>query len=340
MLTRWFLHNTRQPRRAAMAACIVLTLVLAGCGTSLQPKVYRVGIVSGVPAFDAIADGFKAGMAELGYVEGKDISYDFQASMADPAKEQEIVKKFVNEGVDLIFAFPTEPAVAAQVATKGTNIPVVFAMTTLEGINLVNNAREPGANVTGVRYPGPDLAVKRLELLLSMAPRAKRIGIIYNVNYPATVSAREALFKAIPSMGVTLVDMPITSIDGIRSELNQRANAGDVGMDAILIMPDNLSQSPPGWELISKFASDHALPVAGSAGFEADNGAVFSLIPDNVKTGALAAPLADKILKGTAAGTIPVVTPESELRINYKLTQALRLAVPEGLLKMAGEIIR
>ena len=56
--------------------------------------------------------------------------------------------------------------------------------------------------------------------------------------------------------------------------------------------------------------------------------------------GSQAAPLADKILKGAAAGSIPVVSPESFLKINYKAAQALNLTVPDGLLRQAVEVIR
>lgn len=340
MSMRQIVRYTPQQLFFVVALCAFLGFGLMGCALQAPPKVYRVGIVSGIPAFDPIADGFKSKMAELGYVEGKNISYDFQSTMADASREQQIIKKFVDDKVDLIFALPTEPAVAAKAATQGTNIPVVFAMSNLEGVDLVNSVREPGGNITGARYPGPDLAIKRLELLQELAPQAKRVGIIYNSNYPANASARQALLEAIPSMGVTLVDMPITSVEEIQTELEKRAKANDVGMDAILIMPDNLTQSPPGWALVTKFAADHKLPIAGSAGFEADSGAIFSYIPDNIKTGALVAPLADKILKGTPAGTIPVVTPESELRINYRVAQALGLTVPDGIMKLATEIIR
>jgi putative ABC transport system substrate-binding protein len=325
--------------QAILVLVVVMGLLVSGCGAP-KPKVYRVGILSGVDAFASMADGFKAKMTELGYVEGKNIVYDLQKVNADPAGEQQALRKFVADKVDLIFVFPTEPAVAAKAATQGTDIPVVFAFANLEGVDLVKDVREPGGNITGVRYPGPDLAVKRFEFLRELMPNLKRLWITYDANYPATKSALEALRLAASSEGVTLVEVPITSVADIQADLQARAKLADIGMDAILIMPELLSQSPDGWAAISKFASEHKVPIAGSAGFEADTGAVFSYIPDNVETGKLAAPLADKILRGTPAGTIPVVTPESHLRINYALAQELGLAVPEGLLSQAAEIIR
>ncbi|UCF94028.1 MAG: hypothetical protein JSW39_07680, partial [Desulfobacterales bacterium] len=105
---------------------VMVCLFLSGCGEKTQEKkVYRVGIIGGVKDFAAIAEGFKAGMAGLGYQEGENISYDFQTLNNDPAGENRVAHKFVEDKVDLIFAFPTEPALAAKAATQGANISVV-----------------------------------------------------------------------------------------------------------------------------------------------------------------------------------------------------------------------
>ena len=147
---------------------VAVCVFLGGCGEKKQ-KMYRVGILSGADPFINITDGFKAKMAELGYVEGKNISYDFQKLNVNPVGEKRAAEKFVQDKVDLIFAFPTEPALAAQAATQGTDIPVVFAMAGIEGNNLVESVSKPGGNVTGLRFPGPELTVKRLELLHELA---------------------------------------------------------------------------------------------------------------------------------------------------------------------------
>lgn len=319
---------------------LAVVLILSGCGAQAAPKTYRVGILNGFDAFADIAKGFKTKMTELGYVEGQNIVYDIQMSDYDPAKEEQIIKKFVADDVDLIFTFATEAALSAKVGTAETDIPVVFAFGTLEGNDLVESVRQPGGNITGVRFPGPDLSVKRLEILHQLAPQAKRIGIIYNLSYPANKSQLEVLRPAAASWGLSLVEVPVTRVVEIQTDLQTRISAADIGLDAILIITDDLSQSPDGWPMISKFAAEHKIPIAGSAAFEADTGAVFSYIPDTIETGKLAAPLADKILRGTSAGTIPVVSPESRLRLNYVVAQGLGLTVPAGLLSQAAEIIR
>jgi putative ABC transport system substrate-binding protein len=81
------------------------------------------------------------------------------------------------------------------------------------------------------------------------------------------------------------------------------------------------------------------VPIGGGMDFTANRGALFSFVPNNFEQGRMAAHLADKIFKGTPAGSIMVVTPPSNLRLNYKVIQELGLKVPEGLLSRANEII-
>jgi putative ABC transport system substrate-binding protein len=317
----------------------VVCVFASGCGKKTQ-KVYRVGILSGSDAFVQIADGFKAKMTELGYIENRNIFYDFHKLNADPAGYDRVCQKFVDDHVDLIFVFPTEPGQAAKKATLGTKIPVVFAHAGLEGSNLVKSIRDPGGNLSGVRFPGPDLVVKRFEFLQELAPKVKRIYIPYDKNYPLVPPVLDALRPIAASKGVTLIELPAATLEELKADLETRKKTADIGMDAILLLPELMMQSPDGWAIISKFAKEHKLPLVGSSDATIITGSVFTYNVDPLEDGYLAAVIADKILKGTPAGTIPVVTPESHLRINYKVAKELGLTVPEGLLSRADEIIR
>jgi putative ABC transport system substrate-binding protein len=311
----------------------------SGCGENKE-KVYRVGIVSGLGSFIKIADGFKAKMTELGYIEGKNIVYDLHGLDADPAGEERVANKFVEDKVDLIFAFPTGSSFAAKAAAQGTNIPVVFAMAGIEGNNLVESISKPGGNITGVRFPGPEMTVKRLDILHELVPQANRIYIIYDPNYPNTHIAIEQLRQATREMDLTLVEDPVNNPAELRAALQKRAASDDIGIDAIFMMPEVLTHSSEGFGEILKFANEHKVPVAGTMANTADLGAVFSYGPDTFELGVIAAIQADKIFKGTPAGTIMVVTPSMYLRLNYKVINELGLNVSEGLLSIAKEIIR
>jgi len=322
-----------------IALLIVGGLLLSGCRAE-KPKVYRVGILSGLDYMANAADGFKAGMAELGYVEGQNIVYDHQKTNFDMATYKSILQKFVTDEVDLIFVFPTEASLEAKAATQGTNIPVLFSIANIEDTGLVNSVREPGGNITGVRYPGPDIALKRFEIMRELAPQAKRMWIPYQQGYPIVASQLEVLRPAAVAAGVTLIEAPADNAAELEADLQARAQSADLGLDAILFIAEPLAVTPDAFAVMAKFAAEHNIPIGGALMEVEGYGSVFGLNIDPVNVGKQAAPLADKILKGTPAGTIPVVSAESYLQINYKLAQELGLTVSEGLLSQAAEIIR
>jgi putative ABC transport system substrate-binding protein len=323
----------------AILVWIAVIVLLSGCAET--PKVYRVGILVGADTMSSAVDAFKARMTELGYVEGKNIAYDVQKSNADPAEEKRISGKFATDKVDLVFAFPGQTARSVKAALQGTNIPIVFANAVIEGTDLVDSVRSPGGNVTGVRIPGTEETLKSFESLLEFTPRFERIMAIYDPNYPTTPSALEVLRPAALSSNVTLQEVHVTRVQDTQAVLQGLEKSGEATMDAIMLLPDTIPRSSEATGLIIKFADAHRVPVAGGPVDVVQNGgAVLSVTSDLVETGGLAASLADKILKGTPAGTIPVVSPQPRLYINYTKAQELGLTVPQGLLKQATKIIR
>jgi putative ABC transport system substrate-binding protein len=324
---------------------LLLTVMVAGCfllsscGKKTQ-KVYRVGILCGLDYIGTIPDIFKPEMAKLGYIEGENIVYNIQRTNFEPVKEEQILKQFVEDKLDLIFTFPTEVSMAAKAATQGTDIPVVFAIANIEGTGLVKSVREPGGNITGVRYPGPDLAIKRFEVMRELAPEAKRIWVPYQRGYPIVSSQMEVLHPAADAVGVTLIEFPADDAAEVQAELDARNKLDDIGFDAILFIPEPLSCTDDAFEVMAKFAYEHKLPIGGITMRVGDYGSIFGIDVDDPKTVQQAAILADKILRGTPAGTIPVVSSESYFEVNYKTAQELGVEVSKGLLGRADKIIR
>ncbi len=339
---RNFQNRIRNRWPHLISLTVAVALLLSGCNTLgvPTPKIYRVGVLSGLDFFAGSTEGFKAKMTELGYIEGQNITYDVHKTNFDPAKEQAALQKFVAEKVDLIFSFPTEASIVAKAAAEPANIPVVFANSALDGNTLVESVGEPGGNITGVQFPTTDNAVKRFEILHDLVPDAKRIWVAYLRDYPTMPNAFKVLRPAAEAVGVTLVEVPVTGLEGIQADLQARSAASDIGVDAILIVPEPLTAAPDTFAVIAKFAAEHRLPIGGALLMADDYGSLFGYTPDSVKVGEQAALLADKIFKGTPAGTIPVVTADSYLWLNYKMAQTLGLPVSEGLLSQAVEIIR
>jgi putative ABC transport system substrate-binding protein len=319
---------------------IVSCMLISGCVMEQEEKVYKVGMLNGLGEFlEEIPVAFKAKMTELGYIEGENIVYDVQSTMFEPEKERQILEQFVEDGVDLIYTFPTEVSMAAKAATQGTGIPVIFAIANIEGTGLVKSVRQPGGNITGVRYPGPDLAIKRFETMLELAPNAKRMWVPFQRGYPIVSSQMEVLHPAAEAVGVTLIEFPADNAAEVQAELDVRNKLDDIGFDAILFIPEPLSCTDDAFEVIAKFAYEHKMPIGGITMQVGDYGSIFGIDVDDPKTVRQAAIIADKILRGTPAGTIPVVSSESFFEINYKVAQELGLNVSEGLLSRADKII-
>lgn len=326
--------------RPVVVLVMTLTLILSACGAQQPPKVYRIGVLSGLDFIAGITDGFKAGMADLGYIEGQNISYDVRATNFDMEAYRSILKEFVANDVDLILVFPTEASIEAKIITAGTDIPVVFSFALIEGMNLVDSVREPGGNLTGVRYPGPDIAVKRYDVMRELAPSVSRILVPYQAGYPIVDPQLEAIRSAANEDGVTLIELPAADAADLETALAAHVVDGTADVDAVLLLAEPLGVTAEPFVALAKFAAAHNMPIGGA--YMVVNGyeALFGINVDVTATGRQAAPLADKILKGTPAGTIPVASADTFLQLSYREAQRLGLDVPEGLLSQANEIIR
>lgn len=335
------INKTNHPKiKMLLAWLIVATMLLSGCGAAQETKVYRVGVLCGFEFFYPAVDGFKAKMAELGYVEGENIVYDVQTTPVDVEAYRSVAEKFVADQVDLIFVFPTEASMEVKAATQGTNIPVIFdlAFTDVEGINLIDSIREPGGNITGVRFPSTEIASKRLQILLELVPDAQEVFVPYFEGYPNVPGQLDAIDTLAESAGVTLVKFGTTNPEDLQAELDRQATSGE--LDAILLLAEPISGNPAFFTLLGKYSYEHKIPVGGTLISVDGYSTIFGLLPQAYQTGEYAAVMADKIFNGTPAGTIPVITADSLFQIQVAAAQELGVTVPDGLLKQADEIIR
>lgn len=338
MLRREMIRGRGRKRLLCILAIFFLLIILSsGCG---KKRVYQVGILSGLDYILMITDGFKAQMTELGYIEGENIVYDLRRSNVNLVEYEEILQDFNKNRVDLIFCYPTEAAIAAKQATTDSKIPVIFDLSNIEGNNIVNSIREPGGNVTGVRYPGPGIAIKRFEIMRELAPEARNMLIPYQKGAPTVPAQMELLYPAAKEAGVTLTEVPAADAVELDELLQALVRAGDDDFDAILFLAEPLTVLPDAFAVLSDFAAERRIPIGGAIMTHGDYGSVFGVNTDLMASGAQAAFLADKILKGADPSTLPVLSAEIFVQINYKMVQKLGLEIDEGLLSQADEIIR
>ena len=317
---------------------IFISFFLSGCTKSV--KVYKVGILCDLDYFCSTVDGFKNKMTELGYIEGKNITYDIQQSRSDTNLVRKILMNFIEQKVDLIFVLPTEASAEAKKIVTGTNIPIVFAQANVEGKNLIKGIKEPGNNITGVRYPGPDLTLKRFQLMCEIFPKCKRMLVPFKRSQTIIQNQLAVLRPAAKKAGVKLIEAPAESADEIQKILFNHSKSSKVGFDAILLIPEPLSVTTNTFIVIAKFSDKFKIPIGGAIMSAGNYSTLFGVSTDNISVGKQSALLANKIFSGVPAGTIPVLSAESYIQINYKEAKKFGAIISEGLLKQANEIIR
>ncbi len=318
---------------------LLVALSISSCGAE-ETKTYRVGVLAGISFLADIEAGFKDGMAELGYVEGENIVYDVQTTEFDIPAYQSILQKFVDDDVDLIVSFPTEATIEAKAITEGTDIPVVFTFAFIEGMGIVDTIQEPGGNVTGVRYPGVDIALLRYEMLREIMPDATRIVVPYQAGYPIVPPQLEALHAAADADGVTLLEVPASSAEEVAAFLQEQVVSGEPGFDVILFLVEPLATVPEVFLAVADFGKEYQIPTMGIYSSTDGYASIFGVNVDIYGAGLSAAPLADKVLQGTDPATQPVVSSEPYIEIDYSAAQAMGLEIPETLLAKADEIYR
>lgn len=334
-------------RNKIIIAMAVVVLILATgvyyfTASEQTQKTYRVGVLAGVQVITPIFDSFKTEMAEYGYVEGENITYDLQVTNVEVEREKQILQKFVDDKVDLIMTFPTEVSMFAKEIAENSGIPVLFCFANIEGTGLVESIANPGDNITGVRYPGPDLAVKRLEVMKELVPDLEVLWVPYQKDYPIVQSQLDVLRPAAEEAGIEMIEFAGTDITDLQAELDRLSSlkASDLNIDAILSLAEPFAIVPEPFGAIAKFATEEKIPMGGNymsvGGYES----VFGITVNLETTGQQAASQANKILSGVQAGTIPVLSSESYFQLSYRAVQDMGLEVPAGLLSQADEIIR
>jgi putative ABC transport system substrate-binding protein len=321
---------------------IIVIVCFSGCiiNDASNEKIYKIGVLwTGGEFFTDLFDSFKMKMMELDYIEGKNIIYEVYMAPL-PVGNEQIIQKYVDENVDMIFSFATEATIEAKKVAEGSGIPIVFTCTFIEGTNLVNSLSKPGDNITGVRYPTTESAMGRLEYLHEVAPDVVRVWIPYLKDYPTVTPQINVLKPLALELNLTILEGAFTTPQEIKDYLNSHNDSIDIGMDAILMMAEPFSVTPEAYNEVYKFSEEHKIPVSSAIVLNESYGPVIGFHPTNTKMGSMAAMQVDKILKGKEAGDVPILTSDNDLRINYKLAKQLGLKVSEELLAMAIEIIR
>ncbi|RLE10078.1 sugar ABC transporter substrate-binding protein [Candidatus Aerophobetes bacterium] len=284
-------------------------------------KIFHIGITQFVdhPALNAIRNGFIDAMAEEGYVDGKNVIYDFQNAQGDMSTALTIIRKFVSEKVDLIVTITTPSTQAALQATS--SIPIVFTGIGANPVDVgvVKSLESSGNNATGVFVAVP--LREDLRLIKEIVPEAKAVGTIYNAGQDNSVAQIKLARKVCKGMKLNLVEATVSNSNDVL--LAAQSLVGRC--DAVYLCQDNTVFSAI--DAVVKVTNDNHIPLVIADPTTAEHGALLALGFNQYEWGRQTAPVAIKVLKGTKPADIPV-KPMKGLQLVINLDTAKRIGIP------------
>jgi putative ABC transport system substrate-binding protein len=307
-------------------------------GARAQPagKVRRVGFLARTSAasFSPLLDSFRQGLRDLGWVEGKNISIEYQFGDGQFDRLGELAAALVRLNVDVIVTVDTPPTQAAKSATS--TIPIVIAVSADPvGAGLVASLARPGGNITGLSLLAPDTDQKNLEIVKEALPKANRVAMIWDPNNRGMTLRLAAVQAAASRLGIEIQSLAAPGSDQLAGAL----------MIAVKNPPDALIVLSPIYAAyrneIIDFTTKTGVPlIFDTKGLAAEPGALVSYGADLSALFLRAAAYVDRILKGAKPADLPVEQPTKfQLVINLKTAKLLGIEISPTLLARADEVI-
>jgi putative ABC transport system substrate-binding protein len=301
-------------------------------------RVRRIGVLQVLAASDPDWQrrlaAFKHALAELGWIAGRDIVFEYRYADARPERLPALAAELVQANVDVIVTNAAQPVEAARKATS--TVPIVMASVgDALGAGYIASLAHPGGNITGLTLVATEQSTKRLELIKEISQGMVRVAVLWNGNASGHRLQMKEMEPAALKLGIKLQSFPIQAAEEIDAALRAatRSNA-----QAIVTMDDPIIQSHRA--RIVEFATRQRMLVMGEFRSMADAGALMSYGPNQVDMWRRAAAYVDKIFKGAKPANLPVEQPiKFELVINLKTAKTLGLEIHPQLLARADEVI-
>jgi putative tryptophan/tyrosine transport system substrate-binding protein len=327
---------SRHTRRRKFIALLGGTAAAWPLAASAQPaRVAHIGYLSLGPAsaWSSRVEALRAGLRDLGWIEGKNIVIDFR--WADNVDQLPgLAAEPVRMKVDVIFAPSSTMVEPARQATK--TIPIVFASHADPlGTGHVASLPRPGGNITGLSELTTEIDAKALEMLKEVLPQATRMGVLWNPTTPSQVPGLQSVKAAGERLRLALHIVPAATAEEFDAAL---ASLARENVGGVFVMPAPVTTSERA--LLAELALKLRLATIFGAKENVVAGGLMSYGVDRNDLYRRAALYIDKILKGAKPADLPVEQPTKfELVVNLKTARALGIEIPATLLARADEVI-
>jgi ABC-type uncharacterized transport system substrate-binding protein len=323
--------------------CIVMTLALSllaaplEADAQLSAKIATIGYLSiagGAPGGVPLAEAFRQGLQDLGYVEGKNIAIAYRSADGKPERLPALAAELVQLQVDVILAQSGQVAQAAKNTT--TTIPIVMVSGgDPVALGFVASFARPGGNITGLSLMSAELGGKRLQLLKEANGGLVRVAVLWNARDAVMTDIFTQIQTAAPMLGMTVQPLGVQEAKDIDSAI---AAMTEERPDALFMITDVLTSRYT--RQVLDFAVQHQLPTMFQSSGPVAEGGLMSYGPSLTDSLRRAAYYVDRILKGARPEDLPVEQPTKfELVVNLKTAKALGITMPPTLLVLADKVI-
>ena len=327
-------------KRLIWTLVFLAILTLGSIGTDLfkkehqdANKVVKVGILQFVThdALDQIEKGIEDGLKEAGY-KGDKVKITLLNAEGDQSKIQTMSKQLVNDKNDVVIGIATPAAQGLAAATK--DIPVIMgAISDPVGAKLVKDLKHPEGNVTGTSNQVP--IKQTVELVKSLTPNAKTIGILYASSEDNSKSQVESFKKYAEKDGLNVVEYAVPSTN----EINTTMSVMTGKVDAIWTPQDNTIASA--FSTVISSANQAKIPVYTTVDTMVKEGGLASVAQSQYELGKATARSVVKVLKGKKVKDVPVdVIDDGTPTLNLKVAQDLNITIPDDVLKQSDIAVK
>jgi len=279
-------------------------------------------------------EALREGLEKLGWTPGRNIEMDYRFAGGDGERLRAHAAELVRRKPDVLMASANTALAALRQATH--DIPIVFAQVTDPvGAGIIASLARPGGNITGFTQHEYSIGVKWLELLKELAPRVKRVAVIYDADNPAAAGYLATITNGVSTFQVQLTSFAVRDIAEIERAITATAADADGG---VIVLPGPAPSARR--DRIIALAAQHRLPAVFAFRYWVVSGGLASYGIDNIDLYRRAASYIDRILKGEKAAELPVQhATKFHLAINLKTAKAVGLDPPITLLARTDEVI-
>jgi putative ABC transport system substrate-binding protein len=328
--------------KKAAVPSILFAVVLLALGVTgeaqQQAKTFKVGWLESATTDrgSRLGDIFLRRLAELGFVEGKNIAFEYRSANNKLDRLPALVDELVRLNVDVLLTSATPATIAAKNATK--TIPIVFIQLAVDPVTagFVDSLARPGGNITGLTNIAAELAGKRLEILKETVPKLSRVALMWEPKNAGSAQTWKESQLPAKELGLQLHSMEVSSADQFDGAFKEaiKARSAALALTPMVLAANHRKE-------IVELAAKSRLPAVYYRDSFAESGGLMSYGADLADHFRRAADFIEKILKGSKPADLPVEQPKKhEFIVNLKAAKQIGLTIPPNVLARADKVIK